>query len=89
LWFGAFAAAGGTSLAALTQFPAGWSQRGQTLFWAYLSIPFFLLAILLSKVIYKLIDCFMWAVALVTLIGLAAACAHPTVLQALPRFVAG
>ena len=89
LWFGAFAAAGGTSLAALTQFPAGWSQRGQTLFWAYLSILFFLLAILLSKVIYKLIECLMWAVALVTLIGLAAACAHPTVLQALPSFVAG
>ena len=32
LWFGAFAAAGGTSLAALTGFPAGWSPRGQTLF---------------------------------------------------------
>ena len=31
LWFGAFAAAGGTSLAALTDFPAGWSARGQTL----------------------------------------------------------
>ena len=35
LWFGAFAAAGGTSMAALTDFPAGWSRRGQTLFWAY------------------------------------------------------
>ena len=33
LWFGAFAAAGGTSLAALTNFPAGWSPKGQTLFW--------------------------------------------------------
>src|SRR6185369_15123371 len=38
LWFGAFAAAGGTSLAALTGFPAGWSPRGQTLFWGYASI---------------------------------------------------
>ena len=37
LWFGAFAAAGGTSLAALTDLPAGWSRREQTFFWAYLS----------------------------------------------------
>ena len=35
LWFGAFAAAGGTSIAALTDYPAGWSRREQTLFWAY------------------------------------------------------
>ena len=89
LWFGAFAAAGGTSLAALTQFPGGWSQRGQTLFWAYASIVFFLLAILFSKVIYKLVEVFMWGVALVTLVGLAIACAHPAVLQALPSFMAG
>jgi len=32
LWFGAFAAAGGTSMASLTDFPSGWSQRGQSLF---------------------------------------------------------
>src|SRR4030095_7525774 len=38
LWFGAFAAAGGTSLAALTDFPRGWSTRGQTLFWGYSSM---------------------------------------------------
>src|ERR671922_1611296 len=28
LWFGAFAAAGGTSLAAITDFPAGWGAGG-------------------------------------------------------------
>ena len=38
LWFGAFTAAGGTSLAALTDFPAGWPPRGQTLFWGYASM---------------------------------------------------
>src|SRR5262245_23789201 len=31
LWFGAFASAGGTAIAALTDFPSGWSARGQTL----------------------------------------------------------
>ena len=59
LWFGAFAAAGGTSLAALTNFPAGWSPRGQTLFWGYASMAVFLFAILLSKVIYQLVEGFM------------------------------
>ncbi|HEY1236661.1 MAG TPA: Nramp family divalent metal transporter [Candidatus Binatia bacterium] len=70
LWFGAFAAAGGTSLAALTNFPAGWSPRGHTLFWGYASMAVFLAAILLSKVIYQLVEAFMWGVALLTLIGL-------------------
>jgi hypothetical protein len=89
LWFGAFAAAGGTSLAALTNFPVGWSPRGQTLFWAYLSILFFLGAICVSRVVYKLVEAFMWGVALFTLVGLSVACAHPTVLAALPAFLQG
>jgi len=60
LWFGAFAAAGGNSLAALTDFPAGWGQRAQTLFWAYLSMTIFLCAILMSRIVYRLIETFMW-----------------------------
>ena len=51
LWFGAFAPAGGTSLAALTDIPSGWSPRGQTLFWAYVSMLIFFAAIILSKVV--------------------------------------
>ena len=89
LWFGAFAAAGGTSLAALTHVPQGWSQRGQTLFWAYLSMLLFLCAILLSKVIYRLVETFMWGVALVTLVGLLWACLYPDALEALPAFLKG
>lgn len=89
LWFGAFAAAGGTSLAALTQIPPGWSPRGQTLFWAYLSMAVFLSAILLSKVIYHLLELFMWGVALLTLVGLVWASAHPEALRAIPAFLEG
>ena len=89
LWFGAFAAAGGTSLAALTDQPAGWSRQQQTLFWAYLSMAIFLSAILLSKVIYRLIEVFMWGVALFTVIGLLWASANAAVLNALPAFVRG
>ena len=89
LWFGAFAAAGGTSLAALTELPSGWGQRAQTLFWAYLSMFVFLSAILMSRVIYRLIEVFMWGVALLTLLGLLWACAHPDALRVLPSFLKG
>jgi hypothetical protein len=89
LWFGAFAAAGGTSLAALTDVPRGWTARAQTLFWAYASMLIFLSAILLSKVIYRLVEVFMWGVALVTLAGLLASSTHPEALRALPAFAKG
>ena len=89
LWFGAFAAAGGTSIAALTDFPAGWSRREQTLFWAYATMGLFLVAILLSKVIYQLIEGFMWGVAVFTLIGLIWASANAEVLHVLPAFLKG
>ncbi|MGH8120311.1 MAG: Nramp family divalent metal transporter, partial [Gammaproteobacteria bacterium] len=70
LWFGAFASAGGTALAALTNFPAEWGQRGQTLFWGYLSIAIFFMAIVLSRVIYFLIERVMKFVAVITVVGL-------------------
>jgi hypothetical protein len=89
LWFGAFAAAGGTSLAALTNLPAGWTPRGQTLFWGYLSMFVFLSAILLSKVIYRLVETFMWSVAIVTLVGLFWASVNAEAVSALPAFVRG
>ncbi len=88
-WFGAFASAGGTALAALADFPDGWSRRGQTLFWAYLSMAGFLAAILLSKVIYNLIEKFMMFIAVLTVIGLVWACATPKVANVIPEFMAG
>ena len=89
LWFGAFASAGGTALAALTGFPAGWTPRGQTLFWGYLSIAVFLVAILLSRVVYALVEGFMKVVAVVTVAGLVWACLQPDVLAATPAFLRG
>ncbi|MEW6325493.1 MAG: Nramp family divalent metal transporter, partial [Nitrospirota bacterium] len=89
LWFGAFASAGGTAMAALTGFPAGWSARGQTLFWAYASIALFLAAILFSGVIYTLIERVMKTVALITAAGLLWACLQPEVLAVAPEFAAG
>jgi hypothetical protein len=89
LWFGAFASAGGTAMAALTGFPAGWSPRGQSLFWGYASIAVFVLAITLSRVVYALIEGFMKVVAVITVVGLLWACLQPAVLAAVPRFLGG
>jgi len=89
LWFGAFASAGGTALAALTDFPANWGQRGQTLFWGYTSIAIFFTAIVLSRVIYILIERVMKFVAVITVAGLVWACLQPEVLGSLPEFLRG
>ncbi len=86
LWFGAFASAGGTALSAMTDFPKGWSTRSQTLFWGYLSIAVFFIAIRFSRGVYRLIERIMFAVAAVTLIGLLVACMHPDVWQHIPAF---
>jgi hypothetical protein len=89
LWFGAFASAGGTALAALTDFPAGWSQRGQTLFWGYASIFVFILAITLSGVVYSFIENFMKIVAVTTVAGMLWSCLQPDVLAVVPSFLRG
>ena len=89
LWFGAFASAGGTALAALTHLPAGWSLRGQSLFWGYATIALFLTGLLLARVLYRFIERFMVAAALFTLIGLVAACTHPDVRDKIPAFLVG
>jgi hypothetical protein len=89
LWFGAYASAGGTALAALTNFPSGWSVRGQTLFWAYLSIAVCFIAIFFSGVVYRLIEKLMWGVAVLTVIGLIWACLEPDVRFQIPSFLKG
>jgi hypothetical protein len=89
LWFGAFASAGGTALAALSHWPAGWSARAQSLVWAYLTMAVFLIGLLASPVLYRFIERFMFVVAALTLVGLVAACAHPTVWRQVPRFLVG
>jgi len=89
LWFGAFASAGGTALAELTQFPIGWDAKSQTLFWGYATIALFAISVFLSRQIYKLIENFMKVVALITVFGLLWACSESQVIQALPSFAKG
>ncbi|MFQ5691579.1 MAG: Nramp family divalent metal transporter [Nitrospinota bacterium] len=80
-WFGAYAAAGGTSLAELTGFPAGWSPRGRTLLWACATIVVFFSVLLFSPVVYAWIERIMWAVAGLSVAGVLAAVAYPEVFR--------
>ncbi len=89
LWFGAYAAAGGTAFAALTHFPPGWSARGQSLFWGYLTIAFFVWTLLSGRNVYRKIERGMWVIAVVTVVGLVYACFHPTVVSLIPEFLRG
>lgn len=88
-WFGAFASAGGTSLAALTHFPPGWSDRAQSLFWAYVSMGVFFAGLLFSKVIYRMIEKVMLFVSVTTIAGLIVACTHPEVRSQMASFAGG
>ena len=86
LWFGAFASAGGTALAALTNFPENWSSKDQSLFWGLLSIAIFFIALRFSRSAYTLIERTMIIVAITTVTGLIIACTHESVLEKIPEF---
>lgn len=79
LWFGAFASAGGTAMAELTQWPAGFDAKHRTLFWAGLTIAVFAYALLTRKKTYKLIERVMWLVSISTLFGLMVSCLNAEV----------
>ena len=70
IWFGAYASAGGTALAALTGFPGGWTPRGQSLFWGYLMIAVYLFALVFSRVAYAMVEKFSMAVVAITMTGI-------------------
>jgi hypothetical protein len=87
VWFGAYSAAGGTALAALTGFPPGWSPRGQSLFWAYLTIAIYLLVLILGKVVYTFVERFSMAVVIITMSGVIFALMQPKVIAVTGDFV--
>jgi Mn2+/Fe2+ NRAMP family transporter len=86
IWFGAYASAGGTALAALTGFPDGWTPRGQSLFWAYLMIGAYLGALLIGRVVYLIVERLTMAVVVVTLAGIVFALFQRPVLDAAGGF---
>lgn len=88
-WFGAFASAGGSAFAALVDFPRGWSHENQALFWAQVSIVVFTTALLGARRVYQLIEWVMKIVAIVSLVGMVIACAHPAVRSQIVPFMQG
>ncbi|MEK9771132.1 MAG: Nramp family divalent metal transporter [Nitrosomonadales bacterium] len=89
LWFGAFASAGGTALAELTNFPSQFSLRGQTFFWGALSILFFYIIVMWLRSTYSFIESFMTLVALVTFFGLIWAVSDPSIFKFFDTFFVG
>lgn len=87
IWFGSYASAGGTALAELTKFPKNWTEKGQSLFWAYITIVIFFLMIMFTRKTYSLIEKIMWFVAAVTFIGLTISVINSEVLKSLPVFI--
>ena len=86
IWFGAYASAGGTALAALTGLPEGWTPRGQSLFWAYATIAVYLCALLIGRVIYRVVERLTTTVVVITLGGIAFALFQRPVLAVTGEF---
>lgn len=87
-WFGAYASAGGTALAALTDFPAGWEPRGQSLFWGYLTIGIYLGVLLFGSVAYVWVERISMAVVVITMVGIVFAVFQEKVLAVSADFFA-
>jgi hypothetical protein len=86
LWIGAYVTAGELGK---IQFPFGWSDSARRLFWSYALMAAFLAALLLSRVVYRVIEHVMMAVAVITVAGLVLACTQPTVAAKIPEFLTG
>jgi len=85
-WWGGYAGACGTALAALTEFPPMLSAKGRTLFWSYVVIAFSYLALVLSPVVYKAIERFLTACMLVAVAGIVVVAFHPVFWRFWPEF---
>ena len=79
-WFGGYASGGGTALQALTDFPPGWDAKSGAVFWAYVLIALSLLALVLGKVVYRVIERLMLLIASITIAGLFSVIWFPEIL---------
>lgn len=86
LWWGGYASAGGTALAAVTNFPPGWDARGQTLFWSYVTMILFFSALVLSPIIYKFLEYFLLVCMIIGVGGVIIVAFHPYLWGTWPTF---
>jgi hypothetical protein len=86
MWIGGYVTAGGLER---INFPRGWSEQARDYFWSYTFIAVFMIALVLSRVVYTMIERVMMVIALVTVVGLVLACTQERVLSAIPSFAQG
>ena len=77
LWFGAYASAGGTALAELTQFPGTFSDSSRSLFWGSVTIAVFFILIMMKRGVYSVIEWVMAGFATVTIVILISTAVAP------------
>jgi hypothetical protein len=89
-WVGGYVSAGATALSSLTNFPAGWDARSQTLFWSIVAIWITFFLVLLGPVAYKVIEIVGAISAFISLFGmLAVVLAVPDVYKVAGDFFRG
>jgi Mn2+/Fe2+ NRAMP family transporter len=90
LWLGAFVKVSGEGIVEITGFPArgaAWWPFSPSAFWAQAFMIVFLIALLLSRRVYVLIERLMFVVAVVTVGGFLLACCQPGVIGHIPEFL--
>jgi len=87
IWFGAYASAGGTALGSLTQFPTGWSSGGRALFWGYLTIGVYIIALTFGRVVYTIVERISSVIVLITIGGITVALFQPKVYSTASQFL--
>jgi len=88
-WWGGYAGAGGTALAALTNFPPGWTAKDQTIFWSILSIVLSVAALTLSRTVHWIVEKVMLVSIVIGVVGVLIVSFHPAVIGAWPAFLSG
>ena len=88
-WWGGYAGAGGTALAALTNFPVGWTAKDQTVFWSILSIVLSVVALTLSRTVHWIIEKVMLICIIIGVAGVLIVAFHPVIVGAWPTFLIG
>jgi Mn2+/Fe2+ NRAMP family transporter len=87
IWFGAYASAGGTALGSLTHFPLGWSDGGRALFWGYLTIGIYIIALTFGRVVYNVVEKFSMVIVVITVGGVLFALFQPKVYSVSSEFL--
>ncbi len=87
-WMAGYAGAGATALAALTHFPPGLPIKYQVIFWTYVTVAVFVAALCLGRVVYSIVQWFMYVTFAIATAGLLiVAFAAPPVHKYAPQFL--